>query len=259
MLPLDVRVSDKVKVVPVAAPIFGVTSVGEVARTTPPVPVDADVEPVPPFATGRAVPEYETENPPFEFSVTGEPDTERNEGTFIEMVLLPRVVMSAPRATMAAVFAETIVVRPVTGVYKVVLIASRSALIKPISVVSPTISASMAVILALKAVDKFNTPDVILKSSEVDVINGVDHEREVPFDVRICPIVPIVVRPVPPFAVGNAVPVLYVILIDGVGVGFVTVTLRNDGTEAETVVTVPVVGYFHAGNKSGPTTSIVST
>jgi hypothetical protein len=164
--------------------------VGDVSSTTPPVPVDAEVEPVPPFAVGSAVPEYAIENPPFEFSVTGDPLTERNDGTFIEIVLLPKVVMSAPKATIAAVFAGTIVVKPVIGVYKVVLIASRSALIKPISVLSPAISASMAVILALKAVDKFKTPAVILKSKEVDVINGVDHKREVPFEVSTCPFVP---------------------------------------------------------------------
>jgi hypothetical protein len=43
--------------VAVAAPILGVTRVGDVSSTTPPVPVDADVEPVPPFAVGSAVPE----------------------------------------------------------------------------------------------------------------------------------------------------------------------------------------------------------
>lgn len=53
---------------------------------------------------------------------------------------------------------------------------------------------------------------------------------------------PRVVRPVPPFANGNAVPALYVIPIDGVVVGLVTLTLRNVGTDAETVVTVPVPG-----------------
>lgn len=37
---------------PVAAPILGVTSVGEVERTTDPKPVD-DVAPVPPLATAR--------------------------------------------------------------------------------------------------------------------------------------------------------------------------------------------------------------
>jgi hypothetical protein len=58
----------------------------------------------------------------------------------------------------------------------------------------------------LKVVDKFNSPAVILKSRDVDVINGVDHEREVPFDVRTCPFVPTIVRPVPPFAVGRAEP-----------------------------------------------------
>jgi hypothetical protein len=45
-----------------------------------PVPVDV-VVPVPPFNTGSAVPESETAKVPL--VVTGEPDTDRNEGTLI--------------------------------------------------------------------------------------------------------------------------------------------------------------------------------
>ena len=43
--------------VPLATPRVGVVSVGDVDNTTPPVPVDADVDPVPPLAVGRAEPE----------------------------------------------------------------------------------------------------------------------------------------------------------------------------------------------------------
>ena len=47
----------RVNFVPVAVPILGVVRDGEVSSTTPPEPVLADVEPVPPLAVGRAVPE----------------------------------------------------------------------------------------------------------------------------------------------------------------------------------------------------------
>ena len=51
-----VNCPDTLREVPVAAPITGVTSVGDVARTTEPEPVEV-VDPVPPLATGKAVPE----------------------------------------------------------------------------------------------------------------------------------------------------------------------------------------------------------
>jgi hypothetical protein len=51
---------------------------------------------------------------------------------------------------------------------------------------------------------------------------------------------PTLVSPVPPLVIGNAVPE-YPIVIEGVDVGFVTVTLKKEGTDAETLVTVPVV------------------
>ena len=61
----------------VGAPRMGVTSEGDVDKTTEPVPVDV-VTPVPPLSTGNAVPEYESANVPE--VVTGLPDTERNVG-----------------------------------------------------------------------------------------------------------------------------------------------------------------------------------
>jgi hypothetical protein len=53
---------------------------------------------------------------------------------------------------------------------------------------------------------------------------------------------------VPPDVVGRAVPE-YVIAIDGVMFGLVTNTDKNDGTDAETDVTVPAAneGVVHAG------------
>jgi len=59
----------------VADVIVGVVIVGEVARTTEPEPVDV-VVPVPPFNTGRAVPERDIANVPED--VIGEPEMERN-------------------------------------------------------------------------------------------------------------------------------------------------------------------------------------
>ncbi|MES2875523.1 MAG: hypothetical protein V4708_17495 [Bacteroidota bacterium] len=58
--------------------IVGVTSAGDVANTVTPEPV-AVVEPVPPFAIGRAVPEYVNASVPE--VVTGEPVIDRNAGT----------------------------------------------------------------------------------------------------------------------------------------------------------------------------------
>jgi len=64
-----------VKEVAEASPRLGVDRVGEVERTTEPVPVDV-VEPVPPFKTGRAVPERVIASVPEE--VIGPPAIERN-------------------------------------------------------------------------------------------------------------------------------------------------------------------------------------
>jgi hypothetical protein len=65
-----------------------------------------------------------------------------------------------------------------------------------------------------------------------------NQDATVPFDERKVFAPPIVVRPVPPLATGRAVPE-YVIAIAGVVVGFVTATLKNPGTVAETDVTPP--------------------
>jgi hypothetical protein len=62
----------------VGVPRSGVTSVGEVLRTTLPVPVLV-VTPVPPLRTGRAVPERPIAKVPV--VVTGEPEMLRNAGT----------------------------------------------------------------------------------------------------------------------------------------------------------------------------------
>ena len=64
--------------------IVGLFSVGLVARTTAPEPVDV-VAPVPPLATGRAVPEYEIANVPE--VVTGLPAIDKNAGTDAETLV----------------------------------------------------------------------------------------------------------------------------------------------------------------------------
>jgi hypothetical protein len=66
------------KLVPVAAPRTGLVKVGLVESTTEPEPVLV-VTPVPPLATGNAVPESVSARVPFE--VIGEPETDKKEGT----------------------------------------------------------------------------------------------------------------------------------------------------------------------------------
>lgn len=99
----------------------------------------------------------------------------------------------------------------------------------------------------------------MLKSRETAVMSGVCHAGTPSTFVKTCPAVPAVISPVPPDVTGRATPVLYVILIAGLTVGLVITTFRNEGTDADTVVTVPTVGYLHAGKIKGPATSIVST
>ena len=84
-------------------PKTGVTKVGEVDKTTEPVPVE-DVTPVPPLATGSAVPDQVTANVPR--VVRGLPDTDKIVGTVIatdetEPVAL---VLEANRVTVPALF-----------------------------------------------------------------------------------------------------------------------------------------------------------
>jgi hypothetical protein len=57
---------------------MGVTNVGEVLKTIFPVPVEV-VTPVPPFNTGKAVPDRVTANVPE--VVIGLPPIDKNEGT----------------------------------------------------------------------------------------------------------------------------------------------------------------------------------
>jgi hypothetical protein len=58
--------------------MVGVVRVGEVPNTTEPEPVE-DVTPVPPLATGNAVPDSPIASVPL--VVTGEPEIDKNAGT----------------------------------------------------------------------------------------------------------------------------------------------------------------------------------
>jgi hypothetical protein len=82
----------------VGVPNRGVTKVGEVLRTTLPVPVLVKT-PVPPLTTGRAVPESVKANVPV--VVTGEPEILKNAGTVaatLVTVPVPGVVHVGPLA-----------------------------------------------------------------------------------------------------------------------------------------------------------------
>jgi hypothetical protein len=160
-----------------------VVRVVEVTRATLPDPVEASqdatvpfenksvlfapiaVRPVPPFATGSAVPERVIASVPDE--VIGEPDMERNAGTD----------------------AATDVTVPVVGVVQ-------------------TIAA--------------------------------------PEDVSTCPFVPRVVRPVPPFATGSAVPERVIASVPDEVIGEPDME-RNSGTDAATEVTDPPDTVAHVG------------
>jgi hypothetical protein len=73
----------------VGVPRSGVTSVGEVLKTTLPVPVLV-VTPVPPLRTGRAVPDSVIAKVPV--VVTGEPETLKNVGTVAATLVTVPVV-----------------------------------------------------------------------------------------------------------------------------------------------------------------------
>jgi len=75
----------------------------------------------------------------------------------------------------------------------------------------------------------------------VVVCEGRAQTREVPLDERTCPAVPTAVRPVPPDAVGRAVPERVIASVPDEVIGE-PASARNDGTDAATEVTVPVVG-----------------
>jgi hypothetical protein len=87
------------RLVPVAAPMTGVTKVGVLLKTTLPLPVLV-VVPVPPFTTGSAVPDNVTANVPED--VIGLPDTVKNDGTesatlvTVPVVTVVQVIAVAP-------------------------------------------------------------------------------------------------------------------------------------------------------------------
>ena len=70
---------------------------------------------------------------------------------------------------------------------------------------------------------------------------GVCQESVEPFEVKTCPLVPTMSKPVPPLAVGRAVPDKPMASVPDAVIGE-PVTFRKAGTVAETEVTVPVPG-----------------
>jgi len=84
------------KVPDVGVPRTGVVSEGEVERTALPEPVEL-VTPVPPLATGSAVPDNVTANVPLE--VIGEPPIDKNVGTDIATLVTVPLAPTALTAT----------------------------------------------------------------------------------------------------------------------------------------------------------------
>ena len=67
---------------------------------------------------------------------------------------------------------------------------------------------------------------------------GVCHDNNDPFDVRTVPAPPGANNPVPPFAIGRAVPERVIANVPAEVIGE-PVIVRNEGTDAATDVTVP--------------------
>jgi hypothetical protein len=99
-------------------PSKGVTSVGLVERTVLPEPVEV-VTPVPPLATGKAVPDKPIANVPL--VVTGEPVTDKNAGT-----------VAATDVTVPPELVEAIVIAPEEFVMVTLLPAVNVALVNPV-------------------------------------------------------------------------------------------------------------------------------
>ena len=88
-------------VVATAAPIFGVTSVGDVASTTAPAPVEV-VEPVPPLDTGNAVVKARL------LAVTARPAVKSETATFTVALLCTIGKTSVPASGVVALVSSEI-------------------------------------------------------------------------------------------------------------------------------------------------------
>jgi hypothetical protein len=102
----------------VGVPSKGVTSVGLVERTVLPDPVEV-VTPVPPLATGKAVPDKLNANVPL--VVTGEPATDKNAGT-----------VAATDVTVPPELLEAIVIAPEEFVIVTLLPAVNVVRVNPV-------------------------------------------------------------------------------------------------------------------------------
>jgi hypothetical protein len=102
ILPIIVKLEELMlpvtdKLVPVAVPITGVTKVGLIDNTLLPEPVLV-VTPVPPFNTGKAIPESVSARVPE--LVIGEPETDKKVGTVsaTEVTTFDQVIAVLPPA-----------------------------------------------------------------------------------------------------------------------------------------------------------------
>ena len=195
---------------------------------TVPAPPGAN-SPVPPFAIGRAVPERVIARVPAE--VIGEPVIVRNAGTD----------------------AATDVTVPVVGVCQTrdVPFEVRTWFTVPTSVrpVPPEVvgSAVPERVIARVPEEVIGDPAIVRNdgtdaATDVTVpvpgVAGVCQDSVVPLEVRTVPAPPGINSPVPPFAIGRAVPERVIANVPAEVIGE-PVIVRNEGTDAATDVTVP--------------------
>jgi hypothetical protein len=129
----------------VGVPKIGVTNVGEVLSTVFPDPVEV-VTPVPPLATGSAVPDKDTASVPVE--VIGEPVTDKNEGT----VIATDVTVPVPVGRLCHVAAVPLVATstcPVVGAVALLTDTIPVADLRPLADVAVVADAALPVVFWL--------------------------------------------------------------------------------------------------------------
>ena len=186
---------------------------GDVLNTTPPVPVDAALEPVPPLEVG-STPLIPTLRVPED--VTGPPDVvikELDEEMLTEVTVPVPGVDGVCQDREVPLEVRTWPVVPTVDRPVPPLVVGRAPLIPTLRVPTPVIP----------------PPDAVMKELEEEKptfvtvpVPGLVHSKEVPLEVRTVPLAPTVVRPVPPLAVPN-VPMLSVKTPDVTMVSPVTV------------------------------------
>jgi hypothetical protein len=263
------------KLVPVAAPIFGVVSVGEVANTLAPVPW-VNVVPVPPLAVERGVVKeidvkapVDAVPPPmapgfanvFPFKLLA-----LRLGTFVVLETTKGAVpvatvevnwpvtdrlgaVAAPVRVVVPLietFPENVTFPPIVGFVTLVRVKD------PFVVMGDTVPV---------CVNKPESEESIVSPTEVtepDPEEGLTQAKVVPFEDKYWPLVPTVDRPVPPEDAGRAVPDSVMFTL-GLVVGLTTAAERNAGTVAATDVTVPPPPTETVVQESTPEPLVVST